>query len=154
MENNSNSFKTIMYVILGLIVVVVGIILLTKNKKDMDDENTVIGTATVESIEILQLESFPVQVNVIAKGYLPDGCTTLGDAKQSYANNKFTIMLESKRPLDAEVCTQVVENFEKTIPLGGVTGLPKGTYTVEVNGVVGAFTLSMDNFISEEDPLK
>ncbi len=142
-----------MWVILGLIIVIVGVILLTKNKKG-GEENTVIGEAKVESIDVVQLESFPVQVNVIAKGYLPDGCTTLGDAKQSYTPGKFKIVLESKKPLDAEACTQSIENFEKTISLNGVVGLQKGTYSVDVNGVMGAFTLSMDNFINEADPLK
>lgn len=151
--DNSNSFKTLMYVALGLIIVIVAIIFLTKDKKNAD-ENNVIGEAKVESIDILQLESFPVQVNVVAKGYLPDSCTTLGDIKQSYADNKFTITIESKRPLDAEACAQVIENFEKTISLNGVVGLSKGTYSVVVNGVIGAFTLSMDNFVSETDPLK
>ncbi|MCA9900330.1 MAG: hypothetical protein KC433_19200, partial [Anaerolineales bacterium] len=33
--------------------------------------------ASVDSIEILILESFPVQVNVRARGDLPDGCTTI-----------------------------------------------------------------------------
>ena len=154
MDNNSNSFKTLMYIALGLIIVILAVVFLTKNKKNAGDENNVIGTAKVESIDIVQLESFPVQVNVIAKGYLPDSCTTLGEVKQSYNANKFTITLESKRPLDAEMCAQVIENFEKTISLNGVVGLAKGTYSVDVNGVMGAFTLSMDNYISETDPLK
>jgi hypothetical protein len=64
------------------------------------------------------------------------------------------VTLESKRPQNAKVCTQVIQNFEENISLTGVSGLPKGTYTVEVNGVKGAFTLGVDNFISETDPLK
>lgn len=32
------------------------------------------GMAPVESIEILILESFPVQVHILAKGSLPDNC--------------------------------------------------------------------------------
>lgn len=153
--DNNNSFKTLMWVILGLAIVVIVIVVLTKNKKsDLDDQNVVIGSAVVEEIDVMKLESFPIQVNVLARGYTPDGCTTLGDIKQSYANNKFTIKIESKKPLDAENCTQVIMPFEKTISLNGVSGLPKGSYTVDVNGVTGGFMLEMDNFISETDPLK
>lgn len=152
MENN-NTFKTIMWIILGLAVVIIIIVLLTKDKKD-SDENMVIGEAIVEEIEIVKLESFPVQVNILAKGFLADNCTTLGDTKQSYANNKFSVLLQTKKPLDAEDCSQVNVPFDKTISLSGVTGLAQGTYMVDVNGVTGTFSLEIDNFINEVDPLK
>jgi inhibitor of cysteine peptidase len=152
MENN-NTFKTLAYVLLGIVVVIVAIVLLTKNKKS-NDKNMIIGTAQIESIEVSKTDTFPVAVNILAKGYLEDGCATLGDTKQTYENSTFTVTLESKRPQNAKVCTQVIQNFEENISLTGVSGLPKGTYTVEVNGVKGAFTLGVDNFISETDPLK
>lgn len=152
MENN-NSFKTILWIIIGLVVVAGVVFLLTKNKKPAD-ENMVIGQAAVDEVQIVKLESFPVQVNVLVKGHLQDGCTTLGDVKQSYATGKFSLNIESKKPLDAQNCTQQISPFEKTVSLAGVVGLPKGTYSVDVNGVKGAFTLEMDNFISEKDPLK
>lgn len=151
MEQN-NTFKTLAYVAGGLIVVI-GIILLLTNKKS-DDENMVIGMANVESIEVSKTESFPVGVNILVKGYLEDSCTKLGDTKQVFLDSTFMVTLESKKPQKADVCAQVVQNFEENIVLEGVSGLPKGTYTVEVNGVKGAFTLGMDNFISGEDPLK
>lgn len=155
MDQNNNAFKTLMWVILGIAIVAIVIVLLTKGKRtDPDDQNMVIGEAVVEEIDVMKLESFPVQVNVLARGYTPDGCTTLGDIKQSYANNKFTVRIESKKPLDAENCTQSIMPFEKTISLSGVSGLPKGSYTVDVNGVTGGFMLEMDNFVSDVDPLK
>ncbi len=152
MENN-NTFKTLAYIMLGVAVVIVAIVLLTKNKNS-SDENMVIGTANVESIEVTKTDAFPVAVNILAKGYLEDSCTQLGDTKQAYDNGTFTITLESKRPQDAEVCAEMIQSFEENISLAGVTGLPKGTYNVEVNGVKGAFTLGVDNFISGNDPLK
>lgn len=151
MENN-NTFKTLAYVALGLIVVIGGIVLLTKNKNS--DKNMVIGKATVESIEVAKTESFPVGVNITAKGYLADGCTVMGDIKQNFLDNTFNVTIESKKPQNAKACAQMVQNFEQNIVLSGVAGLPKGTYAVDVNGVKGAFTLGMDNFVSSEDPLK
>ncbi len=152
MENNS--FKTLMWVLLGLVVVAIGVFLLTKNKKPKGEENMVIGTAKVDSVDILKMESFPVQINVIAKGNLPDGCTKIGDAKQTFdGKSDFSIRLETKKPIDG-TCTQALVPFEKTINLSGATGLKKGTYTVDVNGVKKSFTLDMDNFITGVDPLK
>ncbi|GAH56872.1 unnamed protein product, partial [marine sediment metagenome] len=38
-----------------------------------------IGLASVDEIDILILESFPVQINVIARGNLPDPCTEISE---------------------------------------------------------------------------
>ena len=38
-----------------------------------------IGLALVDEIDILILESFPVQINVIARGNLPDPCTEISE---------------------------------------------------------------------------
>lgn len=152
MENNS--FKTLMWILLGLAIVAIAVFFLTKNKKPEAEENMVIGTANVESIDIMKMESFPVQIKVDVKGNLPDGCTTLGDAKQTFdGKSDFTIRLETKRPIDG-MCSQALVPFEKSINLDGATGLTKGTYTVSVNGIMKTFTLDMDNFISGTDPLK
>lgn len=152
MENN-NTFKTLAYIIIGAVVVIVAVVLFTKNKKS-SSENMIIGVANIESIEVTKTDSFPVEVNIKAVGYLENSCIQLGDTKQSYDNGTFTVTLESKRPQEAKACAEMIQNFEKDISLVGVTGLPKGTYNVEVNGVKGAFTLGVDNFISGNDPLK
>jgi inhibitor of cysteine peptidase len=41
--------------------------------------NFVYGTAMVEDVQILVLESFPVQVRLSVSGYLPDGCTEIDE---------------------------------------------------------------------------
>lgn len=93
MENN-NTFKTLAYIIVGL-VIVVGIVLLVSGKKS-DNDNMIIGTAKVESIEVSKTETFPVGVNILAKGYLEDACTKLGDIKQSFLDNTFSVTIETK----------------------------------------------------------
>jgi len=103
--------------------------------------------ANVEEIEVLVLESFPVQVNVIASGELPDGCTSLDEPTPRREGNTFVINLTTTR-VD-EICTQAVVPFDKVIPLE-VEGLEAGTYTVAVNGIAGEFTLETDNVLSEE----
>lgn len=100
-------------------------------------------TAKVESVQIVTLESFPVQIQVIAKGYLPDGCTEIDEIKNESKGNVFNINIGTKRPKDA-LCTQATKNFTETIPLE-VRGLKAGNYTVNVNGVTESFELSVDN---------
>ncbi|HIH43800.1 MAG TPA: protease inhibitor I42 family protein [Candidatus Methanoperedenaceae archaeon] len=110
----------------------------------------VFGNATVEDIEIIELESFPVQINVVAKGYLPDGCTRIHKIEKDRQGNRFLVMITTIRPADA-VCTQVIVPFRETIPLD-VHGLKAGSYTVSVNGVTGTFTLAVDNILDAGGP--
>ncbi len=101
------------------------------------------GTATVESVEVILLESMPVQVNVVAKGYLPDACTEIGQIDQVRQGDSFVITITTTRPADA-ACAEVIQPFEETIPLQ-VEGLQAGTYTVTVNGVSSTFELRAEN---------
>ena len=107
------------------------------------------GMVLVESIEILILESFPVQVHVLVKGSLPDGCTEVVQINQrrDLENNTFWVEITTVRPTNVEYTMKDVP-FEDTIPLD-VYGLPAGDYTVDVNGVSGTFTLYMDNVPQE-----
>lgn len=110
---------------------------------------TVRGEAIVDAIDILILESFPVQVQVLARGYLPDGCTQIDTVSQidgvgqEPGDQAFTVTITTIRPADA-ICTQALVPFEETFSLD-VYGLPAGTYTVDVNGVTGTFELAVDN---------
>ena len=104
-----------------------------------------ISLAPVEEIEIEILESFPVQVQVIASGNLPDPCTEIYQVNQKREGNSFFITIKTYRSLDP--CIQIIVPFEVKIPLN-VYGLPAGTYTVDVNGVQATFDLLVDNIIS------
>ena len=104
-----------------------------------------IGLASVDEIDILILESFPVQINVIAKGYLPDPCTEISEILQEKEGDTFFITIKTYRSPGA--CIQVITPFEEIIPLD-VYGLPAGSYIVEVNGVQGIFDLEIDNILS------
>ena len=99
--------------------------------------------ANVDSIEILILESFPVQVNVRARGDLPDGCTTIDTVDTVQEGTTFNITITTLRQTD-ELCTEALVPFEETISLD-VLGLGAGTYAVNVNGINGSFTLQVDN---------
>ena len=112
-----------------------------------DDGEYIYGTAVVENIDILTLESFPVQINVITKGYLPDGCTEIGDITKSKDGNTFVVNIETIRPADV-MCTQAIVPYEEVIPLD-VYGIKAGTYSVVVNDVHGSFELATDNSLPD-----
>lgn len=114
---------------------------------DTDKGEYIYGNATVEEIQIMILESFPVQINVVARGYLPDGCTDVDEIIKTREENAFFVTITTKRPADL-MCTQVIVPFEKVISLD-VYGLNAGEYQVNVNGVTSSFTLDMDNIIPE-----
>ena len=101
-----------------------------------------IGLAPVDEIDILILESFPVQINVIARGNLPDPCTEISEVLKEREGDTFFITIKTYRP--PGFCIQVLAPFEEIISLE-VYGLPAGTYTVDVNGVQDTFDLEVDN---------
>ncbi len=107
------------------------------------------SVAGVDEIEIRLMESFPVQVNVVARGNHPDGCTEIDEAQVQREGNLFRVTLTTRRPAD-RMCTEALVPYEYVFPLD-VEGLRAGEYTVDVNGVVGTFTLEVDNMPSQEN---
>jgi inhibitor of cysteine peptidase len=109
------------------------------------DVTPVAGVANVEDIEVMMLESFPVQASVVVRGYLPDACTSLGSIVQFRDGNMLKVRIQTTRAPD-KMCAEVIVPFEETVSLD-VAGLKAGTYTVDVNGVTETFTLSADNVL-------
>ena len=99
----------------------------------------------MESVELLILESFPVQVHALVQGNLADGCTEIDQIERhrDLENKAFEVTITTSRDPD-KMCTQALVPFEETVPLD-VRDLPAGTYSVDVNGVQGSFELQMDN---------
>ena len=88
----------------------------------------------VESVDVLVMESFPVQVSVSVNGHLSVPCVELLDPAISMKGNVFTVLLAETRLGPAQTCIQTIEPFEKSIALE-VLDLPAGTYSVVVNGL-------------------
>lgn len=108
------------------------------------------GIASVDSIDIQLLESFPVQVNVRAHGNLPDGCTLIEQSRAEQQGNTFVVTISTIRPANM-LCSQALVPFQEVVPLD-VVDLPAGVYTVDVNGVTDSFTLDVDNTLVEATP--
>ena len=107
------------------------------------------SVAVVKSIEILILESFPVQIQAIIRGDLPDaGCTTIASVDQVREGNTFKLnLITTTDPL--ALCAQALTPFEEIVSLD-VFGLPAGTYTVQAGSVEQTFTLDVDNILPTE----
>jgi inhibitor of cysteine peptidase len=111
---------------------------------------TIRGQATVDSVQILTLESFPVQINVRVRGELADRCTIIEEVITQRNDSTFQSVVTTVRPGDA-VCTTEPLPFEEVISLD-VVGLMAGTYEVTVNGISGSFTLDVDNIVPGDEP--
>jgi hypothetical protein len=106
--------------------------------------------AQVESVDLLMLESFPVQIVAIARGNLPDACAFIDTATQRREGNAFEVTLTIARQPNAR-CAAMLTPFEHRISLD-VVGLKAGAYTVSVNGVKATFELSVDNVLPGTSP--
>jgi hypothetical protein len=107
-----------------------------------------VGLATVESVEVQILESFPVQINIRVTGALPNDCTAIDDIVAEREGNTFTVAVTTLQEPAAE-CSAGEVPFEEIVPLD-VNGLDAGSYAVSVNGVQASFSLDVDNRLEEE----
>ena len=96
------------------------------------------GPVYIDSVDVLQLESYPVQVRALVKGALPTPCHQLAwDLSGPAAQGRITLDVYSTTDADA-VCIQVLEPFEQSIDLGSYTG---GSFVLVVDGVEYPFTI-------------
>lgn len=114
---------------------------------DENGPDVLISEAQIESMDILILESFPVQVKAHVRWSLPDDCTVMLETTNERIEDLFQMKILTKRPADKE-CAQKFSTFEETFTLD-VLGLDRGTYVVDVNGRIGEFTLEIKNELPE-----
>jgi len=105
------------------------------------------GLAVVDEMYVITMESLPARVGAIASGFLPDGCTELGEAVVTREGDTFVVELPTTRDPDA-MCTMALVPYQVAIKLD-VLGLLAGTYTVDVNGAIDTFTFESDNVFVE-----
>ena len=93
---------------------------------------------TIESTQILQLESFPVQVMLEVVGQLPDPChKAVWAVSDPDSEGRIDVELHSEAPLDLD-CIQVLQPITLRIPIGS---FKDGSYVVWLNGEkVGDFS--------------
>jgi hypothetical protein len=101
------------------------------------------GQAFLESLQVMVLESFPVQVQAMVGGNLSDSCTTVAESSAQRQDNTFIITIVTSYDTQG-ACTQALAPFSEMISLD-VQGLPAGDYTVTAGSLSETFTLAVDN---------
>jgi hypothetical protein len=90
-----------------------------------------ISLAPIHEVDVLFMESYPVQIGVHIKGGLRDGCTTFHDAVVTKEADTINIEVTTQKPKNTE-CPAVYTFFEKNLNLG--SDFTSGThYTLNVN---------------------
>ena len=107
--------------------------------------------ATVESISVLLLESFPLQARAVVTGYVPDGCTELDEINVEFQNDTFVLIFVTRSPVGDIGCTEALVPFEESVPLD-IAGFNAGTYKVVAQNQSAEFTLDMDNVLATDEP--
>lgn len=105
--------------------------------------------AKIDSIELLTISTYPVQILVSVSGYFPSACYALGQIFKRREGNRFEVAVNQVELQTLVACTQALVPFQITIPLD-VYGLEKGSYQVIVNNQSGSFELPADNLISSK----
>jgi len=88
----------------------------------------------IDSVDFVFLESYPVQVRAEVSGTLPTPCHETTVAQTGTDPATFEITAAST----AEVCAQVIEQFELVLDVGSYE---TGTYEVVINGQAHDFTI-------------
>jgi hypothetical protein len=92
----------------------------------------------LDGVEVVLLESWPVQVQAVVRGNLPTPCSRLAWVVDGPdASGRITLTVFSTVDMD-EICTQVLQPFEHAIPVGSFTS---GSYVLVVNGVEYPFDI-------------
>jgi hypothetical protein len=103
--------------------------------------------ATIESLALEVIESYPVSVLATIAGTLPDSCTRIDLIEQVTRESEGGIEVLVEAGRDPELmCAAVLTPFEMEVSLDAGNLLP-GTYRVEVGGASGTFELpAVDDF--------
>jgi len=92
----------------------------------------------IDQVDVLVMESFPVQVSAHITGVVGDGCSELHAVEQQRSGNVITITV-TRRRRPADVCTMIAQLYDETLRLEG--SFPAGDYTLKVNDVVKTFRI-------------
>jgi hypothetical protein len=108
----------------------------------------------IDQTKVIKSDTFPVSVHLRVRGQ-QGGCDYVGAGRihQRINETNFDVGVSVVPSDDAAngliACTANYRVFRMTIPLE-VYGLSAGTYTYNVNGITGSFTLDSDNKFSDD----
>jgi hypothetical protein len=96
----------------------------------------------VNNVKILTVGSNPAEYFADVSGMLPDGCSTIGANVQEVNNSTLEVTLYSTGS-DDDCSFLNPTPFKERVSLD-VRGIPAGTYSVEVNGVIARGSLTKE----------
>lgn len=97
------------------------------------DDEVVRAYAVIEDVDVIVLESYPMQVHLQVRGYHGNGCRLPTHIEQ-YREGR-DIYVDIYRLVDPRImCPAIIEYFDEVIVLRG--GFRSGTYTIHVNDFV------------------
>ena len=99
------------------------------------------GQATVETVEVVIDPSDSEKAEVVARGYLADGCTRIDrvQVNPGSGNLLVSVTITTVRPAD-RICVQVTKPFEQRFAVD-IADRADGSHVVEVNGVTHSVRL-------------
>jgi hypothetical protein len=97
-----------------------------------------LAKVAVEAVELRQLESLPIQIQLFIKGNLPDECEYELVATQAREGQMIRVTLEGQRPVDLP-CSTAIQPVIYTLRLEG--GFEPGGYTLVVNDYQTSFSV-------------
>ena len=103
------------------------------------DDPVVVQPIEIQSVEVNVGTTRPAVVTVGVTGSLGSGCDFLHAIEQSREGNTVAIQVKRSRYTQGP-CTLIHKEFQQELGLAG--GFAPGDYTLRVNGVVKAFTVS------------
>jgi hypothetical protein len=109
----------------------------TSSPVNIGDENIIQSDTFIESVEVIVLESFPMQLHLVITGFQPEGCEFPVIVEQQRAENTVNVHIYREVPADV-MCPMVIIPYEETVVLDG--GFEFGTFTIQVN----EFTVEID----------
>lgn len=103
-----------------------------------DGDDLIRGPVFISGVEIVLMESWPVQVRANISGDLPTPCHQFAYTVAAPGDDG-TIDVDVYTLVVRDVnCAQVLDPFEESIPIGDFT---EGDYTVLINGEPYEFTI-------------
>lgn len=95
------------------------------------DEDLIRGAVFVDFVDLLVMESYPLQFTLVIAGNLPTPCNQLRvNINPPDEENKIIVDVYSLSAPDV-MCAEVLQPFSQNIPLGS---FPSGHYTIWING--------------------
>ena len=92
----------------------------------------------IEAVEVVALESYPYQLQLVVRGYQPDGCQAPAQVEQRREGNAVFVEIFRELP-DGIMCTMQIVPYSATIRLDGA--FERGAYKIHVNGQLIEITL-------------